>query len=84
MPLQVCFQDDIAQGIVAVTVAMFSASIAHGNMNLEYVRGILNSARAQALNYGLEWPAIVRQLQGELSNQNQLLDAVLGSAGLLE
>ena len=46
-------RDDIAQGIVAVTVAMLSASIAHGSTNLEYVRGVRDKSSAQALNCGI-------------------------------
>jgi hypothetical protein len=78
MALEVYFKDDIAQGIVAVTVAMLSASIAHGSTNLEYVRGVLDNSRAQALNYGIPWSAIEGDMQKMLSDRKRgdLLDLV--------
>jgi hypothetical protein len=57
-------------------VAMLSASIAHGSTNLEYVRGLLDSSRAQALNYGIPWSIIEGDMQKVLSDRQRddLLD----------
>jgi hypothetical protein len=78
MALEVYFKDDIAQGIIAVTVAMMSASVAHGGTNVEYCRGILDTARAQALNYGIAWTALMGELRGTLSDgeRDDLLELV--------
>ena len=78
MALQVYFKDDIAQGIVAVTVAMLSTSVAHGGTNVEYCRGILDTARAHALNYGIPWSGLMGELRGMLSDgeRNDLLELV--------
>ena len=59
MALDVYFKDDIAQGITAVTVAMLTASIANGAPNIEYTRAIVDTARAHALNYGIDWAELV-------------------------
>lgn len=63
MALDVYFRDDIRQGIVAVAVAMLSTAIAHGGSNTEYCRGILDTSRAQALNYGMPWTDILVDLR---------------------
>jgi hypothetical protein len=78
MPLEVYFREDIAQGIVAVTVAMLSAAVAHGGTNAEYCRGVLDSARAQALNYGIPWSAVMGELKETLSisERDDLLELV--------
>ena len=68
MALEVYFKDDVAQGIVAVTVAMLSASVAHGAINVEYCRGVVDTARAQALNYGIPWSGLVCDLSLTLSD----------------
>ncbi len=62
------FKDDIAQGIVAITVAVISTAIAHGCTNQEHTRGVLDSARAQALNYGIDWPELAETMRGALDD----------------
>ena len=78
MALEVYFKDDIAQGIVAVTVAMLSASVANGAANIEYCRGVLDTNRAHALNYGIRWSAIAGDLHQTLNDagRNDLLELV--------
>lgn len=78
MALEVYFKDDIAQGILAVTIAMLSAAVAHGGTNTEYVRGILDTARAQALNYGISWSKILAEMRNMMAyeERNDLLDLV--------
>ena len=77
MALEVYFRADIAQGITAVTVAMLSASVANGGTNVEYCRGVLDAARAQALAYGIEWSILVDKLRADLQAP-ELLDIVAG------
>lgn len=78
MALEVYFKDDVAQGIVAVTVAMLSASVANGASNLEYCRGVVDTARAHALNYGIPWSGLACNLSQTLSDagENDLLALV--------
>ena len=72
------FREDVAQGIVAVAAAMLSTAMAHGGTNVEYCRGVLDTCRAQALNYGISWPALYGQLQDTLpdGDAERLLDMV--------
>ena len=78
MVLEVYFKDDIAQGIIAVTVAMLSAAVANGAANIEYCRGVLDTNRAHALNYGIKWSAIAVDLHQTLNDagRNDLLELV--------
>ena len=76
MALDVYFRNDIAQGIMAVSVAMLSAAAAHGGGNVEYCRGVLDTARAQALAFGVPWSEMSDSLRGVL--------AETGRADLLE
>ena len=78
MALDVYFKNDIAQGIVAVTVAMLSAAVANGAANIEYCRGVLDTNRAHALNYGIPWTGIAVDLRQTLSDagRNDLLELV--------
>jgi hypothetical protein len=80
MALDVYFQEDIAQSIVAVAVGMLSAAAAHGATNVEYCRGVVDTVRAQALNYSIPWPRLQRELRDALANggQTELLDLVNG------
>lgn len=80
MALDVYFPADLQNHIVAVAAAMLASAIAHGGTNVEYCRGVLDMARAQALNYGLSWPVLVRSLHdvlGECEQQDilELVDA---------
>jgi len=66
MALDVYFRDDIAQGIVSIASAMLSTAVAHGGTNVEYVRGVLDTAKAHALNYGIPWRALMSDLRSTL------------------
>jgi hypothetical protein len=66
MGYEVYFRDDIAQGIVSIAVAMLSTAVAHGGTNLEYCRGVLDTAKAQALNYGIPWRSLMSDLRSTL------------------
>ena len=61
MALDVHFTADVAHGITAVAVAMLSASAAHGAGNREYVRGVVDTVRAQAIQFGV-WEAVKGQV----------------------
>ena len=81
MALDVYFRNDISQGIMAVAVAMLSAAAAHGGGNLEYCRGVLDTARAQALAFGVPWSEMSSDLRGVLSESGRedLLEAMAAS-----
>ena len=66
MALDVYFRDDIQQGIVSIAVAMLSTAAAHGGTNVEYCRGVLDTTRAQALNYGIPWSALAGEMRAAL------------------
>jgi len=66
MALDVYFRDDVAQGIVAIAAAMLSTAVAHGGTNVEYCRGVLDTTRAQAINYGLSWRSLMGELRSTL------------------
>ena len=78
MALVVYFQEQIAANLVSVATAMLSTAMAHGGTNVEYCRGVLDTCRAQALNYGISWPALYGQLQDTLpdGDAERLLDMV--------
>lgn len=61
---------------MAISAAMLSSAMAHGGTNVEYCRGVLDMARAQALNYGLSWQTMARGLRDVLGEceQPELLD----------
>jgi len=79
LALDVYFKEDIRQGIVAVAVAMLSAAVAHGGGNVEYCRGILDTSRAQALNYGISWPDVLLDLRSTLieAGRGELLELLV-------
>lgn len=80
MALEVYFQEDIAQGIVAVAVGMLTAAAAHGATNVEYCRGVLDTVRAQALSYRIPWSQLQGELRGALADGGQadLLEVIAG------
>ena len=63
---EVFFRDNIAQGIVSIAAAMLSTAIAHGGANVEYVRGVLDTSKAQALNFGIPWRSLMSDLRSTL------------------
>ena len=71
MALDVYYRDDVAQQIVSVVVSMLSAAVAHGGGNIEYCRGVLDMARAQAVSYGIPWSGMVSDLRSTLSDAEQ-------------
>jgi len=73
--LEVYVAKDVANHLVAVTVAMLSASAASGH-NVEYCRGVVDLARAQALNYGV-WGEVQAGVLDGLAGM-ELLDVVAG------
>ena len=67
--------NDIAQGILSITVAQLTASAAAG-ANVEYCRGVIDAARAQALNYGIPWVGLVEDMEKALAGDGKLLEMV--------
>ena len=78
MALDVYFKDDVAQGIVAVAVAMLSAAVASGAINVEYCRGVVDVSRAQAMNYGLSWRALVGEIRAVLADEGIDVEGLIG------
>lgn len=73
------YKEDIAQSIVAVAIAVLGSAVAHGGSNVEYCRGVLDTARAQAVNYGISWQSVVNELRELLADcgQAEILDRCL-------
>lgn len=63
MALDVYFRFEIAHALTAVAVGMISASVANGADNIEYIRGMLETTRANAEAFGIEWSPIVAKLR---------------------
>ena len=72
------FAQDIRRNIVAVAVAMLSAAAAHNVTNVEYIRGVLDTSRAQALNHGMPWSEILGDLREALQDtgRGDLIDSL--------
>lgn len=66
------FREDVAEHIVSTAVGMLSAAAAHGLTNREYVRGILDFARAEALGYRIPWSWVEGKLRAALAGSIQL------------
>jgi hypothetical protein len=81
MALEVYLRNDISAGIMSVAAAMLSAAAAHGGGNIEYCRGVLDTARAQALAFGVPWTELSGRLRGVLteSGREDLLEAMAAS-----
>lgn len=71
MAVRVFTREEVAQRIVAITEALLMAAAANGGTNVEYCRGVLDSARAQALNYGIGWGSLIRSLNVSLSGDGR-------------
>jgi hypothetical protein len=68
MSLKVWFHDDIEQGIAAVTVAILSAARAQNGVNVEYCRAIIDTAKAHALLYGINWPKLAATMRAAIED----------------
>lgn len=77
MALDLYFKDDVAQRIVSIAVAMLSAAVANGGANVEYCRGVIDTSRAQALNYGLAWGALSGAIWSALGDDRSELGRLL-------
>ena len=54
MAIDVFFRNQIRAAILSTAVSMLSAANAHGGGNVEYCRGVMDNARANALSFGLD------------------------------
>ena len=68
MALDVYYRDTIARQLLSSVVAMLSSAQAHGGGNVEYCRGALDLARAQALAYGVDWSVLKADVQTALAS----------------
>lgn len=86
MALEIYFRADVAEQIVSTAVGMLSAAAAHGLSNREYVRGILDFARAEALGYRIPWPWMEGELRTALTDRGheELLDMLAAKASVVQ
>ena len=57
------FEHQIADKITATAVAMLSASAAHYGSNVEYVRGVMDTTRANCESFGIDWQPVRDKLR---------------------
>ena len=72
MSLEVWFPENIENSIAAVTVAKLTAAAANGWTNVEYCVGVLDTAHALALNFGIGWKSVRDKVRNAIS-EAQLL-----------
>jgi hypothetical protein len=65
MALDVWFDSDIRQAIVGLAVMAIDTYISCGEGGHEHVQGVLVMARAMALSFGLDWPAMLGEIRTE-------------------
>lgn len=63
MGLEVRFPSDLENAIVSTTVSTLASACAHGFGNVEYLRGVWDTARAQSLAFGLDWASIRERIR---------------------
>lgn len=84
MPLDVYFQHDIQGGITSIAVAMLCTASAHGASNREYVRGVLDTLRAQATSFGIPWTSVSCEIRQALQDAGRGELVELVSRGMVE
>ncbi len=67
MALSVYFDTEIRNGIKATLIASLSASIAGGAGNVEYARGLVDFAKAQATLYDIDVPEMLGKVKVTLT-----------------
>ena len=83
MALDLYGQTNIERGLLSSLIMALATYAANDGRNTEHVVGVLDHAHAQAVLYGLSWPAIVHECKAGLNaGARELLDVVLLSASL--
>ena len=70
------FRSEIAHAITGNAIAALTSAVGNGGGNTEYVRGVLDTVRANASSFGIPWSVVVDELRAALGGQVQLIDAV--------
>lgn len=73
LALDVWFRENLASGIVSSITLALDAAAASGQVNADFLRGVLAMAKAQALQYGIAWPALVAEVQAAIGDDHVLL-----------
>lgn len=68
MALDVYFASDLASSIVSSVTLALDTAAACGEINTDFLRGVLALAKAQALQYGLSWPALAAEVQAAIGD----------------
>jgi len=71
--LKIWGPDDLANGIAASVTLAIETAAASGQINRDFLRGILALAKAQALQYGIAWPALVAEVRAAIGEERELL-----------
>jgi len=73
LALDVYFPEDLRQGIAGAIALTVETARAAGPVNRDFVRGVLALARAQALQYGIDWQAVIADVKGTLGGDHETL-----------
>lgn len=78
MSLDIYFREDIKHHVIATVVGMLLSQMAASGANVEFCRGVVCTARAYALNYGVD---ITGDVQRELDSNGhgELLSVAIGN-----
>lgn len=82
MSLDVYFKQDIYNSVKSSVLLVIKVSVANGASNVEYIRGILDLAHAQCIDYGINWRQLVSELRPECGTRT--LELLESSLKLLE
>jgi hypothetical protein len=66
MALEVYFKDDIAHGIVSAVVLCIETASAHGQVNCDFVAGVLAMAKSRAMACGVPWSVVIEDARAAL------------------
>jgi len=61
--LEIWGPDDLANGIAASVTPTIETAAVSGQINYDFIRGVLALAKAQALQYGLSWQDVIAGMQ---------------------
>jgi len=66
LALDVYFPQDLRQGLAGAIALVVETARAAGPPNADYLRGVLALARAQALQYGIPWQAVIADVKATI------------------
>jgi hypothetical protein len=71
--IDVWSRESLANGIAASVTMAIETAAACGQISADFLHGTLVLAKAQALQYGLSWPALATKVQAAIGEDHALL-----------